>query len=457
METMQPEDREDQEREVIKDENRETGGSHRWLWLVILLGCLVLAAAAVTASGDFVAFVVLYAVSVVVWLRIQRCHAPSVRSLVIIAFLLRLLLAVSPPLLSDDVHRYRWDGRVSVAGRNPYRFAPADRALAALRDESHARINHPESATIYPPAAEAMFALWALLGGSLLVWRVILALVDAGTTLILARHSPRAALAWATFPLSIFEIWNGHIDSVAALLSLLAVIAVGGGALARPAFLFAAAIATKIVPAAALFPLMRARRGLAIVALTSALIIASVAPFVIAGAFMRGMDDYAQRWSFNSPLYSLTLVSVEALDLAPSAKTLFTRWKDPLRLEPIAPWLYTKMYADFFARASMGIGLLAALIVLTRRVTDYTSAATHAIGLLILFSPTIHPWYWLIVIPLALHSRQTIWLVLAAASPLSYLAYDGFNLSAVMVMSYLPAALFYARRGAGASRPRVTG
>ena len=69
------------------------------------------------------------------------------------------------PMLSDDVYRYVWDGRVQLEGVHPYRYAPVDPALGTLRD-AHVfpRINHPEVPTIYPPLAQSLFAGLALAG-----------------------------------------------------------------------------------------------------------------------------------------------------------------------------------------------------------------------------------------------------------------------------------------------------
>ena len=53
----------------------------------------------------------------------------------LVAAALRLPLIVSPPFLSTDIYRYVWDGRVQAAGVNPYRYLPADPALASLRDD----------------------------------------------------------------------------------------------------------------------------------------------------------------------------------------------------------------------------------------------------------------------------------------------------------------------------------
>ena len=41
-------------------------------------------------------------------------------------------LVLAPPLLSDDLYRYLWEGRLWLEGLNPYRLAPDDPALAHL-------------------------------------------------------------------------------------------------------------------------------------------------------------------------------------------------------------------------------------------------------------------------------------------------------------------------------------
>ncbi len=37
------------------------------------------------------------------------------------------------PSLSDDYHRYVWDGRVQLAGINPYQYRPYEHALDRVR------------------------------------------------------------------------------------------------------------------------------------------------------------------------------------------------------------------------------------------------------------------------------------------------------------------------------------
>ena len=68
-----------------------------------------------------------------VWRRPRR--APRFDQLLLVALVLRLFLIAAP--VSDDVYRYVWEGRVRLAGFNPYLLAPDDPALAHLRDESN--------------------------------------------------------------------------------------------------------------------------------------------------------------------------------------------------------------------------------------------------------------------------------------------------------------------------------
>lgn len=79
------------------------------------------------------------------------------------AVVFRLVMIGSPPVLSDDIYRYQWDGRVQLAGIDPYRYPPNDPALAALRDDAWAHINFPHLRTVYPPLTQQAFQFGAWL------------------------------------------------------------------------------------------------------------------------------------------------------------------------------------------------------------------------------------------------------------------------------------------------------
>ena len=77
------------------------------------------------------------------------------RAVLVAAVLVRLVFLPGVPSLSDDFYRYLWDGRVQLAGENPYRYAPADPRLDGVAFAGRARINHPRLRTVYPPLEQA--------------------------------------------------------------------------------------------------------------------------------------------------------------------------------------------------------------------------------------------------------------------------------------------------------------
>ena len=140
------------------------------LWALLALGLGACAALwrtgpAVQDPGWALRFVRGYAVAwacyVAAALLVRRgVELPRLALLVIVvaALAARVVALVFAPPLSTDVWRYLWDGRVACAGVNPYRYSPDAREVALLRDGNWRQINFREIPTIYPPAAEVLFA-----------------------------------------------------------------------------------------------------------------------------------------------------------------------------------------------------------------------------------------------------------------------------------------------------------
>jgi len=139
--------------------------------------------------------------------------------ILVVALLLRLMFLFSPPQLSDDIYRYLWDGSNLLLGVNPYAAAPSAVKPPPRLATIHAQINHPGYVTIYPPAAQVVFAGGAALGGTITGLKAFLVLLDMGlcTLLIVVLRqlgipSWRAVL-YAWNPLPVLEIaGSGHVD-----------------------------------------------------------------------------------------------------------------------------------------------------------------------------------------------------------------------------------------------------
>jgi hypothetical protein len=378
-------DREDAERAGVDREDGNIDRAHGGA--LILLAAAVTSAPFVTSLGGFAG---VYVIAAVCWWFIRGARS-SFRTALVIGIVLRALFLFAEPRLSGDVYRYMWDGNELAHGRNPYAHAPL----------GESRINHPEIATIYPPHAELLFVV----AHQLALWRLLLLACEIATIALLPR---RFALAYATFPPLLFEgAWSAHVEIVAALLLLLAVTRRSGSALG-------AAIGVKLIPIAALPAMLRKSSTPTRFAIACALVlIIPLIPFALAGPLMPGMRDYALRWIFNSPSYDVVFAIVDRLPI----KAFFTSIKDPLHLELIAPIVYRYLYADFMTRVLLAVIAVIA-ILRCRRVSS-------SIAALLLCSPAIHPWYWLVAIPVAFIERNQLVTALALCAPFSYLLYEG--------------------------------
>jgi hypothetical protein len=184
-----------------------------------------------------------------------------------LALLLRLLLLFESPALSSDIFRYVWDGRVQAAGINPYRFVPADPALAGLRDSViYPSINRADYArTIYPPFAQLFFGIVGRIADGVTAIKLGMLGFEAlgiGCLLaLLARAKlPQARiLIYAWNPLVLWSFASdGHVDAMTVGL-------LGLGLLLR----------------------LRNRQGWAGVALAGA-VLAKFLPLAVAPALLRG-------------------------------------------------------------------------------------------------------------------------------------------------------------------------
>jgi hypothetical protein len=187
----------------------------------------------------------------------------------LVAAAMRLPLIVSPPFLSTDIYRYVWDGRVQASGVNPYRYLPADPALASLRDTAvYPRINRADYApTIYPPAAQVVFAavgvLWSSVAGvkAAMVGFEVLAVLCLLRLLAAAGLPAERVLIYAWNPLPVWAFaGNGHIDAAAIGLLSCALLLLVRRRSGWAGVALGLAIATKFLPAV-VAPVFWRRRG----------------------------------------------------------------------------------------------------------------------------------------------------------------------------------------------------
>ncbi len=172
----------------------------------------------------FSAFI-LYGIACFLALGTERViDRPIVFGILGVALLMQAPLVFMHPTLSDDMYRYVWDGRVQAQGISPYRYPPVASELASLRDNKvYPFINRKPAVTIYPPAAEAAFALlWRIWPDNVHWFQAAMATRGgywAGSLLLgLLRDlglSPARALIYLWSPLLAFETaHSAHVDGL---------------------------------------------------------------------------------------------------------------------------------------------------------------------------------------------------------------------------------------------------
>jgi hypothetical protein len=316
-----------------------------------------------------------------------------------LAIVLRLGLLLLDPLLSTDIYRYVWDGRVQAAGINPYRFVPADPALAQLRDEAiYNNINRADYATtIYPPVAQAFFFLLTRFGENVTVMRIGFVGCEIATAVVIVLLLRRIGrpetrvVAYLWHPLPIWEIANnGHVDALMVALLMVGLwlaisgypmrgaIAITLGALAKP---FA------ILALPAIWRLWDWRMPL----LAAAVVAICYLPYLSVGMGVLGF-------------LTAGYLNEEALD---SGDTIW-----PLMIWRIAFGAHGGDIVVYLIAAALTLATLALMAANRQPCSTQTTLADInrlLLAFLLLLSPN-YPWYFLAVVPfVALRGSATTW------------------------------------------------
>ena len=352
--------------------------------------------------------------------------------LIVLGLQARLLFwGCEPDVLSDDVYRYLWDGKVQAHAINPYRFAPADPRLDHLGKNSfYARINHKQYRTIYPPASQAVFlASYLLFGESLTGLRFILLLFELLTCYFLSRllADRRRVFIFFLSPLVIVEVYLGmHVDiiGVCFLAGALYLLKTRRAYLAL--ILLALSVLVKYVALVAVpvFFLQlagsdRALRGRSTARLIAyfasrgsfffAVIVAAYLPYLVSGGTVvfEQLLFYGAYWRFNSLLDPLIRVFGESVAL-------------PLK-------------------GALAVALLTYICLQGRRSTALQGRAR--LGLisqlrlcllaLLLLNGTFYPWYFIWLLPFLAFELIASEVLLGALLPISYVVLIRFRADGV--------------------------
>ena len=380
-----------------------------WLHHLRNLEFFVVETIAVGLLGGLIYFLVIFGLE----------HTPESRNslwlLLAAAILFRVTLWSLVPTLSNDLYRYRWDGKAQLHGLNPYLVQPDDPAFTALTNSSdpyETRMPATDMPTIYPPLAEQVFKLTARALPATAAFKLPMELCDILVMIFLAlwlraeggRAYQLAVYAWN--PLVIVEFAaSGHSDALA----------------------LAALVAA--------FALLKSRRTLSTLLLTAATLLKSF-PILLFPLWLRrnGWPRSTRAWLEAAAAATLALLCAwpyrAALHQIPINMATFERnWQD----NNASLYTLLKIFSDsheFAAGIGVGVATGLALWTAARKIPP-TRAAFLILGSVLLFSPNAYPWYFTWVIPFLCFEFNPAWLLLTILQFLSYkvlIAYQDYGI-----------------------------
>ena len=397
-----------------------TAGRNRKVFVISLAlqGAAAIALTVAARSGAAPSLVVLcLAVCFVPYAALLACAGALAdpravsRIAIIAATLFGAAWVLAPPMLSDDLYRYLWEGRLWLEGLNPYRFAPDDPVAAHLRDEAWSRINNRPLASIYPPLSQMLFVVAAAFGGTATSVKILALLAHLVSAAVMGHvtSSSRTTVALALNPLLLSEAaLNGHLDILCGMALLIAAWALGQRHFVRAGAAALAAIGLKLVGLVLLPLLWRRPKVLLATALGAALMLVPLFAWRVPADPVSGTGQFAARWRGNESLFA--------------AVDYFSR----LILEDDL--------AHLVARGLVALALSLLCVYVAWRRAPPLQAARLLVWAVLLLSPQVNPWYLAWLLPLELAAGASAGIAWSALVLVAYAPLDSWVAEGVWVM-----------------------
>jgi len=369
--------------------------------------------------------------------------------------LFRIIVIFQEPVLSDDVFRYIWDGRVSINGINPYRYAPTHENLRFLRDsEIYPHINFPDIATVYPPFAQLFFAFNAIIGNTIFSWKIVLLVLELFLTFVLLKlihHFNLNSMRLFIFtlnPLVIIETYqNGHIEIIGLVFFWFSILLFFRQKAWQSIMAATLATMTKFLPLVMFLPFLIKKFWRKFLLIVSAVTVV-ILPFFLDDTIpMAGFISYANRWSFNGSMFKVGTALLNWIGIRSHEIGIYN-------LNGHLETVYIN--TEFYYKILAAVVLLIVIIDQMRKVKILADFATVRFiqagfiigGTLLLLLPTLHPWYLIWVIPFLIFLPRWSWLVFTFLIQFAYFVLKNYHEAGiweesvwVLVLQYIP---FYA-------------
>lgn len=400
---------------------------HRWVFAAFAVSILFLCY--VVDRTDFGQVALGYSLAFYgYYFWMEKDHFRNLREILTYAVIMRLLLIASTPLLSDDYFRFIWDGLVQCQGINPFNTIPNElQGISPYMEQIRSSMNSPVYYSVYPPVMQWLFhGISLLVGestiGQVISMRLLLILSDIGVIWLGAKilkmlgRSVREVALYALNPLVIVELTgNLHFEGMMLCFTLLGVYflmlmlrdkkysLVLAGALG-----IALGVLTKMVLLLSIPAMWRrwgALRTMLIGSLSLVFIGIGFSFFIdqtLLSNLGQSLDLYFRNFEFNSSVFTMV-------------REVSTHWIPHYTVELVGPYI----------TLAMVLGIL--LLAFFRKAQDFESYFETLLFILsihLLFASTVHPWYIVNLVGVAMFTRYRYPMIWSFAALLSYFMYS---------------------------------
>ena len=438
---------------------------HKFSLLLLISGLLFYASFAYDLERvDFVKLFTLYTGLFFISWKLIQLEKVNFWFLAAAALLFRFVFIASVPNLSQDFYRFIWDGRLLLAGFNPYIYLPDDLITNGLAPIANARELYEGMGslsagnyTTYTPLNQLIFALAGLLTGksilgSVIVMRLVLIATDIGVLyfgkkLLESIGLPGHRIFWYILnPLVIIELTgNLHFEGVMVFFLVLSLYLLQKQKWVLSAVAMAASILLKLIPLMLLpfliFYFLRSSASekalgrsklVGYYSITGVIVVVGFLPFLSAD-FINGFSSsialYFQKFEFNSSFYYVVRwigFQVKGYNIIETAGKF---------LPAIVILIFAAL--AFYRRKHSTQGLITTML--------------FAVTVYFFLSTTVHPWYLITPLFLSIFTKYRYMLVWSFFIVLSYYTYSNpeFNenlwlvaFQYIIVMGYFGWELF---------------
>ncbi|MEO7444811.1 MAG: hypothetical protein ABIT96_11620 [Ferruginibacter sp.] len=358
----------------------------------------------------------------------------------------RLLVLFSLPVLSEDVYRFIWDGRLLANGVNPYLYLPAEVLqqgnIPGIDESLLGSLNSASYYSLYPPVIQALSFVAAKISPqnifiAVLVFKLVILLADVGTFFIIKYilkklgKPPHLTFIFFLNPLVILELTgNCHLEGIVVFFMLAAVWLLMSKQLLAGAVVFGLAIATKLLPAL-LLPLfihkLGWRKGIYF-CMISGTVTLMLFSFLLSPVVLQHIGEslnlYFQHFEFNGSLYYLV-------------RWIGFQFKGYNIIQYAGPVLILMAAISIFA---------VSFLKKIKGYINFFETCLFIFSIWLAASTTVHPWYLVPLVAFSVFVHYKYALAWSFTAMWSYSAYhvDGVRENLwIIAFGYILVAVFF--------------